>query len=281
MILAAIIFLIFKTNIQPALANNRSLNAQGLMGQNFAQGLAKAQQAMVTPTPHITDVRMDLARTLISFSSQPEALKADIYKQGLTLMGGELDKLMAEHPLEINAYLVSSQFAAVGGNFAKAEEMLDKAQSLSPQRQQVAYMRTRVKFARRDFQGAIDLLNKTIADDPNIADSYWYLSLVYNELGDKQKSFDELQIALDKGKGFTQTPEITFAADSFKRFGDFENAAKYYEMALGQANNNPQILLALSEVYALMGNKEKAREMADRAGLYNADALKKAKMWLK
>ena len=124
-------------------------------------------------------------------------------------------------------------------------------------------------------------MNKTVADDPNVADSYWYLSLIYNEMGDKQKSFDELKIALAKGKGFTQVPEMTFVADSFKRFGDYENAAKYYEIALGQANNNPQILLALSETYALTGNKEKAREMADRAGLYDADALKKAKEWLK
>lgn len=277
----AVIFLIYRANIQPALANHYSLEAQKLMGQNFAQGMAKAQKSIKTPTPHLVDVRQDLSRTLISFGNQPEALKAEIYQQALAFIEQEMQKVIEKHALELNGFLVLSQIAALRNDLTRAGEILEQAQALSPQRQQVAYMRTRIKFGQRDFQGAIDLLNKTTADNPNIADSYWYLSLVYQELGQGQKSLENLRLALEKGKEFSQTEEIIFVGDLLKKYKDYEASAKYYEMALVKSSNRPNVLLSLSEVYSFLNNKEKAREMAERAGLYDTEALKKAKAWLK
>lgn len=277
----AVIFLVYKTNILPALANSRSLDAQKVMGQNFSDGVTKYKEAVATYTPHLVDLRNDYARVIISFSQNQEALKSPVYQQGVNLAMEELKKTIQEHPLEINAYLLLGQFYTLVGDYAKAEETFVAAQNLSPERQQVAYLLTKVKYTRKDYQGALDVLNKTLSENANIADTYWYLSLVNNDLGNKDKAYEYLKMAFEKGKNLSQAGEMVFVAELFKQFKDYENSAKFYEMAVEQISNNSQLLLYASEANALLGKMDKAREFADRASVYDKDALSKAKSWLK
>lgn len=267
-IIIVILFLIFKTNYQPALANHGSLEAQQILGQNFAAGIEKVKETFTIYTPHLVDLRNDISRVIISFSQDPAAMKSELYKQSLGLITDELKKTTTEHPLEINAFMLLGQYYALMGDLAKAEEIFQSAQNLSPKRQQVSYLLTKTKFMRQDYEGAIKLLEKTINDDPKIADSYWYLGLIYNDLGEGQKAFDYIKIALEKGKAPQQIPELLFAADLSKKFNDLEMARNLYEQVIARQTNDWQTLLKLSEVYEGLGNKEKAQEMRERAALY-------------
>lgn len=267
-IMIVILFLIYKTNYQPALANSGSLKAQQILGQNFATGIEKIKETFTIYTPHLVDLRNDLSRVIISFSQDPAAMKSELYKQGLGLITDELKKTTIEHPLEINAFMLLGQYYALMGDLAKAEETFQSAQNLSPQRQQVSYLLTKIKFMRQDYEGAIKLLEKTINDDPKIADSYWYLGLIYNDIGEGQKAFDYIKTALEKGKAPQQIPELLFAADLSKKFNDLEIARNLYEQVIARQTNDWQTLLKLSEVYNLLGDREKAQEMRERAALY-------------
>ena len=280
-VILAVGFLVFKTNILPALANGRSFNAQMAVGTNFIQGIEKYKEAVATYTPHMVDLRSDFSRVILSFSQNQEALKSDAFKAGAQLMINELNKTINEHPLELNAYIILGQYYALFGDFENADLILQKAQDLSPQRQQVAYLRTKIKYMRREFKSAIDIINKTIQDNPNVADSYWYLAVIYSDLGDNEKAFENLKMGIARGKTLTQVGEMMMAGDLFKKFKDYEASIKYYNMAVSSVPNSPQLLLTLSELYSLTGDKEKAREMADRASLYDPAALEKARAWLK
>ena len=75
--------------------------------------------------------------------------------------------------------------------------------------------------------------------------------------------------------------ELLFAAKIMKDNNDWETAQNLYEQALEKNQNDPVVLLSLSEIYSLLGEKSKAKEMADRAALYDPQAQEKTKKWLK
>lgn len=275
------VFFIYKTNVLPALANNRSMKAQTKMSQDFPAGIELYKLALSTYTPHLSDLRNDLARIVISFSQSPEAAKSEVYKQAVKWVIEEQKKNIAEYPLEINSLLLLGQSYSVLGENQKAAEMFRRAQELSPKRQQVAYLLTRALFSLRDFDGAIAVLNKTVADDPKVADSYWYLALVYNDTGRINEAYFNLKEALARGKTFENGGELAFVGFLFRRMSDLPQAIAYYEKALIKVPNDSGLLLALSELYSQVGDVEKAREMADRAALYDATAREKARAWLK
>lgn len=275
------IFLIYKANILPALANSGSFDAQMLLGGDFAAGMERFKKTVNTYTPHLVDIRSDVARTLLSFAQNPEAARSDVYKQATGVIVDELNKTIKEHPLEINTHMLLGQFYYNSGQFDLAEETFERAQELSPKRQQVAYLWAKTRYMRRNLAGAIEILDKTLTENANIADSYWYKAIILSEMGNNQEAYNNLKTAFEKGKVVDQPGELVFVGDMFRKFGDLSLSARYYEIAVGKIPNNPQLLLTLSEVYAISGNKEKAREMADRASIYDPAALERARAWLK
>lgn len=278
---SAILFFVYKTNIKPAQANNSDLESQRMAQSNFSKGFENMKKTIEIDGAHLTDVRNDFAKVIISYSQNAEALKSNVYKQAVSFIMEELKKNVGNHPLELQSWISLAQYYILVEDLQQAEESFQQARSLSPKRQQVAYMLVRIKAMRRDYDGAIKILNKTIEDGPNIPDSYWYLSLVYDDLGEKNKSYDNLKIALAKNKNFSMIQEFLFAAKVMKDHNDLENARNLYEQALQKNQNDPAVLLSLSEIYSLLGNKFKAKEMADRAALYDPQALIKAKAWLR
>ncbi|KKS00059.1 MAG: hypothetical protein UU49_C0001G0059 [Candidatus Magasanikbacteria bacterium GW2011_GWC2_41_17] len=101
------------------------------------------------------------------------------------------------------------------------------------------------------------------------------------QIGDIKNAHQSLQLALAKGKSFNNKQELLYAAQLASKSGDLEMTQDLYERVLSADQKNPEILLVLSEIYSRLNDKSKAQEMADRAALYDADALKKAKKWLK
>ena len=181
----------------------------------------------------------------------------------------------------MQSYILLGQFYDVKNNPDKSEEILLRARELSPKRQQLAYYLVRIKAARRDYVSALKILEQLVSDNHNIADTYWYMAVIYGDQGDIKNAHQSLQLALAKGKSFNNKQELLYAAQLASKSGDLEMTQDLYERVLSADQKNPEILLVLSEIYSRLNDKSKAQEMADRAALYDADALKKAKKWLK
>lgn len=275
------LFFIYHFNIQPARANRADLKTQTIMQTNFAVGLTALKQSLEINPYHLVDMRNDFARFIISYAQNPEALKAEIYQQSADFIIEELKKNIQEHPFELQSYILLGQFYGIKNNSIKAEEIFNQARELSPKRQQLAYYLVRIKSIKRDYVGAIEILNQLIKDNDKIADNYWYLSLVQSDAGNLTASHSSLKSALERGKSFINHQELLFAAQLAIKSSDWEMARDLYERALSADQKNTEILLVLSEIYSRLNDKPKAQEMADRAALYDIDALKKAKKWLK
>lgn len=277
---ALILAIIYNTNIQPARANREDFQSQVLLQKDFAAGFNKMQETLKINSYHAVDMRNDFARAIISYSQNQQVAQSSVFKDAAKFAVDGLEKTVAEHPLELQSIISLSQYYGLFGNLNKAEELLNQARELSPKRQQVAYLLTRVKVMKKDYAGAINLLEQTIKDDAKIPDTYWYLALIYIDLGDNNKAYENLKLAVENKKEF-MPQELILGGRLAKQNGDWLLAKNLFERALAKDQKNIQVLLNLSEIYAKSGDKEKAKEMADRAALYDAKAAEESKKWLK
>jgi len=275
-----ICLLINNTNIQPAKANAADFQVQFLAQKNFNTAFVKMKEALTINPYHVVDLRNDFARAIISYAQTQQNAQNKNLKEAVTFAIEELKKTIDDHPWELQGYINLSQYYILLGDLNKTEEVLNQARELSPKRQQVAYLLVRVKAMKKDYQGALDLLNQTIADDPKIPDSYWYLSLINLELREAVKSYENLKLAVQYGKNFI-LQELILGGRIAKQNNDWNLAKNLLERAITKDQKNLQVLLDLSETYSNLGNQEKAREMADRASLIDAKAAAESKKWLK
>lgn len=272
---------IYQTNIKPAQANNLDFQAQRVLQSNLGEGFSKIKEALATSQVNETDMRSDFSRAILSLSVSPEVRKDPVFNEAVKFSMDETRQTILDHPLEIQGFLLLGQYYAMAGQLNEAQKLFSQAQSLSPRRQQVAYMWVRLKMAVRDFDGSIALLNKTRDDDTKIPDTYWYLSLVYAEKGDKELAWQNLKEAIANGKDFAQKSEGEYALSILDQHQDWDAIKSLGERLLLSDQNNSKILLELSKAYAALGDTTKAKEMADRAAVYDKTAVEQSKKWLK
>ncbi|KKR97662.1 MAG: Tetratricopeptide TPR_2 repeat protein, partial [Candidatus Magasanikbacteria bacterium GW2011_GWC2_41_17] len=85
-----ILFFIYHFNIQPAWANNQDLETQKIMQTNFAAGFATMKSSLLINPYHLTDMRNDFSRVIVSYAQNAEALKSEIYQQSADFIIEEL-----------------------------------------------------------------------------------------------------------------------------------------------------------------------------------------------
>ena len=280
-VIAVTLFSIYHFNIQPARANSQDLETQKIMQTNFVACFEAMKKSLLINPYHLTDMRNDFSRVIVSYAQNPDALKSEIYQQSADFIIEELKKNIQEHPWELQSYILLGQFYDVKNSPDKSEEILLRARELSPKRQQLAYYLVRIKATKRDYASALKILEQLVIDNPKIADTYWYMTIIYGDQGDIKNAHQSLQLALTNGKSFNNKQELLYAAQLASKSNDLEMTRDLYERILAIDQKNPEILLVLSEIYSRLNDKSKAQEMADRATLYDADALNKAKKWLK
>ena len=258
------IFLVYQTNLLPAKANQADFESQVLMQKDFSAGLSKMEKTLTLNPYYLVDIRNDFARAVIAQSQNTSVIKTAEFKEAAELVIKELKKTTQVHPLELQSMITLSQYYGLFGDLDKAEQTLKQALELSPKRQQLIYLLVRIKVMKKDYSGAIELLNQAIKDDAKIPDNYWYLSLIYIDLGEQANSYDNLKLAVQYNKSFI-TSELILAGKIAKQNKDWLLAQELLEKALVDNQNNVSVLSNLSEVYNQLGDKDKAQEMLDRA----------------
>jgi len=105
--LSALLF-IFIFNIQPARANMKTLLVLNDFYRNPALGMKSARELFSFSTPHIDDIRSDIARTALQILNNPQnGLNASQSMDLLDLVYGVLEENVKMHPQ-------SNKFSAVG-----------------------------------------------------------------------------------------------------------------------------------------------------------------------
>jgi O-antigen ligase len=194
-----VIFGIVIFNLQPARANSMTLKIlQSLDGGHPAESFAAIEEALAFPSPHIDDIRTDIARNLITIVTnkiQAQNLKPEDRDRLFVLINTILDKNIILHPLDSRNYATKAQvlqahfaFSQQAADLVEADKYMDKGLALSPRRQQYIYQATFLKYQNGKQDEAIRMLQQTLQDDPNIGESYWRLAFIYSSLKQMDKA---------------------------------------------------------------------------------------------
>jgi O-antigen ligase len=201
-----ILFLVFRTDIDVMKANMATFRALGAIysGENT---LEFYQTAMEIPTPHIDDVRMDIARTF--FTVLPQYVKANRLTEAKTMLDvvlGDLKKNRMLHPMDIRVAMQEAQILQLSAQYfnnmehlQQADALLTEALSYSPKRQQIQYSLGMISFQLGNIARAEQILTESINNLPSIQDGWWRLVFVYAASGDIQKAEQTLVEAEKKG----------------------------------------------------------------------------------
>lgn len=206
-------------NIKPAAANMKTLDAIKGLSSDPVLGYEKMKIALAVNSPHIDDIRSDISRTasqlLFSYGGQ---INHDLAVNIARLTYDEMQKNTLLHPQDIRNYISLSQLAQVRAylenNSLYLQEAVDnliEALKYSPKRQQVEYSLAMIYAQVGEVDKAIKMLEQTIVDNPNIAESYWRLAYVYKMTGNITKAQEIITKAEAGGVVFTDQDKATIA----------------------------------------------------------------------
>lgn len=209
-----IIFLvIFVFEIQPARANMKTLDALKYLSYEPMAGIEMMKTALAFNSPHIDDIRSDLARTAAQIlSNQNNKLTKEKSIELLNMTFDALEANVTLHPYDIRNYLTLSQISQDGyiltsdpkyvGSYG---DNLATALTYSPKRQQIIYNLANFYLQIGKNDEAIGYIEQTIKDDPKISEGYWRLAFMYRMIGKMDKAKEALQLADKNGVVFSET----------------------------------------------------------------------------
>ncbi|MFH1292368.1 MAG: O-antigen ligase family protein [bacterium] len=208
----AIILVIYVFNIQPAKANTRTLIAMRLLSSNPASAFSQLQPVLESSSPHVDDIRSDLARTVHSLVSQ---YSNQIGKEGslkvLDQVYDALYKNLELHPLDIRNHMVLSQIAQTKAIIIQdpeyvfeREKLIEDALKKSPKRQQIIYVLAETKIRLNKKEEAFKLFDQALSDNPRIGETYWRIAYAHMLFGEYDKAQEALDLGYKNGAIFTE-----------------------------------------------------------------------------
>lgn len=120
----------------------------------------------------------------------------------------------------------------------EAETYLEKAVSINSKHVRALTMLGELRLRQKDYKGAVSPLEQAVSADKQFWMAHWLLAEVYLKTGEFEKSRQEAEIALEKGKGDTGALELVLG-QALTNLGKFDEAAKAFETFLGKEPNSP------------------------------------------
>lgn len=209
------LFFIYILNVQPAKANQMSLEALRALGRDPVEGITAMKKAFAFSSPHIDDIRNDIGRTAVgTLMAAYQQLGKERGNEIVTIVNKELEKNAMLHPMDIRVYIALAQLKQIeaqlnnnGLPMLDAEKYLTTALEHSPRRQQIMYSLAGIKLQVHKNQEAVQLLEQAITDNPRIGESYWRLAYTYKFLGKDAEARATLDRAIENGVKFNEDEE--------------------------------------------------------------------------
>lgn len=133
--------------------------------------------------------------------------------------------------------------------YSTTENVLDKAEDLSPNDSELFAARSVLALARHDFAGALEQADKAQAADPELARYYGLRADALIELGRYPEAIDALQAMADRRPDFSL---FTRMAHARELYGDPEGAIEALESAVEAGSSVPE---NMAWAYAQLGDR--------------------------
>ena len=267
-LLVAVTFLIYKTNIIPAKANYATTRAivHG-WNKDYKGAVEKFKESVAYNTFGAYEYRHRFA--MFTFDNYSKLNDPRYILEVIK----EVNKNAETHPVDYLPQLYLSRLYILLGKDDPGSEYNDtalvhakRALELSPTFIRAYYETGQIYINKKEPQKAIEEFKKAVALQPDVGVSYWYWGTIEAERG----NLDEAAAVFEKA--FTAVypylasdSELTKIAGLYVDRKNFNMLAKIYEKLMSSQVDNPQSHATLSYVYAQLGRIDEAVAQARKA----------------
>ena len=282
------IILIYKTNIEPVLANYACTRAiiAGKAG-NGQQALNKYQQALSYKTYQGKyETRHKLATFVIQYS-EINQMERRAKQELLNYAIREVKKNIESHPLDYIPYLYLGRLYIFlipeeAGAGQKAEEAINKALSINNKNPRVWYELGQAKLSQKKYDEAVGMFEKALELNPEVAQSYWFLGISYAKTGELEEAIKYIEQAAEKGYDYKKSvSNIIRLIDIYSQLGDYYKIIDLYEAGIELQPQNAQWHTSLAVAYAKVGDYDKAVESALKSAEIDESFKEEAEAFIK
>jgi len=264
-------WLIYKTNILPAKANYATTRAIVRSWAGDVNGsIEKYKEALSYDVPGKYEYRHRFAQFLVG--SGGPSVKEEHIRKTYEFLLIEIDKNIAENPIDYLPYLYASRLNILLGKDDSQSPYNDKALSYSLKALELSptFVRTYYEIAqaylnKKDYPNAIKYFQEAAELNPDVGISYAYLGAAKIENSDLSGA-EDLERALNSKHPYSPR-EVDFQrlVNTYLKTNNFERIAWIYEQLIKTNPNEPQYYASLASAYANLGRIDDAVTMARKA----------------
>jgi len=286
LLLAAVIFLIYQTNIKQSEANYATTRAI-ISGWNddYNGAVFKYKEALSYDVPGKYEYRQRFGQYLLEYGTGQKSLDPKVVGD-LKLAISEIQKDADNYPNDYLPQLYLSRLNIILGKSSSNSPYNDDAMKHSLRALEISptFVRTYYEIAqaylnKNDKEKAIGYFKKAADLNPDVGLSYWYWGLVEIERGNVDLGLDLVHRALEKDYTPTEQDYLRLINVYLKR-NDFKNIAVLYEDLIGLKPNAAQYHASLAVAYAKIGRIEDAINQAKKAALIDPNFEKEARSFI-
>lgn len=278
LVLTGFLILFFSTSIKTYKAAVGIIDAERIFVNNYKEGMAAYKNILSMKTPFIDDMRAVMAKRVGQVS--PAFLESNPgFREAILFARNEMLKESASGDIDVYNYIILGQLdmllaGADPQYYYSADDFFAKARDLSPKRQQIYYTWARNKLMEGDAIGAENLLKSAVSFDEEIAESYWYLGLIYDNQGKEELAWENIVLAVEKHYSWKAQNEFYFAIDLGEKLKKYNELPVIYKSAIS-FSPSADLYGRLGNVYLRLGDKIKAEEAFSNAATLNPEIFKK------
>ena len=262
------IFTFYFGNIQVARASKYTV--RGLY-YPLEQSIEYFQKALNSSPISQFETPEQLSTRIIALA-QEQNQNQQLLQQGLQMAEEEMKKTIEKNPLDFRNYLFLGKYynslyqvTQNKENLVLAEGILKKAEEFSPKNQQVFWFLAQTKLFDGKTEEAIDFLQKAVDLEPRLSQSHWYLAMAYSTAGKYDLALEEAMKSKDLGYDWENRAEgIKQVIEIYRGLGNTDALLPLYERGVQIAPEDANLWANLADIYAAYGEKEKAKEAAEK-----------------
>ncbi len=288
LVLLAII-LIYKTNIEPAMANYACTRAilAGRAG-NIQKAFNKYQEALSYKIHQGKyEARHRLATFVIQYSENLLGNKQQVNTEPLSYAVEELEKNIENHPLDYVPYLYLGRMYLLLINEEpklageKAEQTIMSALEINDKNPRVWYEFGQAKLSQKKYDEAIEAFGKALELNPEVVESLWFLGFSYARAGNIEQAIKYVERATEKGYNYKASiTDIFRLIELYDKAGNYYKIIDLYKVAIKLQPENAQHYSSLAVAYKALGDFENAIFYARRAGEIDENFKKGAELFI-
>jgi len=284
------VFSIYFGNIQAARASNLTLRGISLP---LEEAISDFQTAYKISSISKTEVPEQFSRTIINLAVQagqnPTQQQKEILNSGFKSVEEYFQESIKKSPLDFRFYLFLGEYyrnvyqLTQNKEFINlSEKVLRKSMELSQKNQQAYWSLGQTLIIQGKTDEAIDAFQKAVNFEPRVAQSHWYLFLASKSGQKYELAFQELKKADELGYGWKKNLDnLKQAVDFYQKIKDTNSLMSVTEEGVKNFPQDTYLWSNLADAYAISGEKERAKETAQKLLELNPELKPQVEKFLK